>query len=310
MNDPRPDTPDVGAAVHALYPRLKGLATMAKLALLGIALLTFAAAVWSYQMMDGDPDAKQAVLVALVLGGLAMSFVVTRMRRMQEALVMPSVARAVGLTYDKNASAFLAALPPRLLPKAAFRRAEDVVTGTLGHHTIRMCEVTVETGGKRSRTLFQGVVAQFPNRVKMPPFFLAPLVQTAKGLLFPPWISTEGLYHHRDVTGPSGESYGLWTPWNTLEEPPALAAVVDVLTQLETWIGGQFELFTAISDSEEMHIALSHSRDLFQVGGLFPKEEQLFSDVATATRDLLIPLNLARDLIAAEELAGKGVKGA
>lgn len=309
MNDAAPDTPDVGAAAHALYPRLNGLATMAKLALLGLALFTFAAAFWGYQYMDGDPDAEQVVLVVLLLGGMAMGFTVIRMRRMLEALVMPVVAQAVGLTYEKNAAAFLAGLPPRLLPRTSVRRAEDVVTGTLGHHTIRMGEVEIATGGKRSRTLFRGIVAQFRNRAPMPAFFLAPHALTKKGFLYSAWIPTEGLYHLRDVTGPSGETYGLWTSWSDLSEPPALAAVVTLLTQLETRLGPGVELFTATSDGEVMHVALTHSRDLFQVGGLFPKEEQLFSDVFAATKDLLIPLNLARDLIAAEEQAIQSGKG-
>jgi hypothetical protein len=58
-----------------------------------------------------------------------------------------------------------------------------------------------------------------------------------------------------------------------------------------------------------MHVALTHSRDLFQVGGLFPKAERLFSDSYAATRDRLIPPNLARELIAAEGVAVERVKG-
>lgn len=308
--DPVSPASDVGAAVGALYPRVHALAVRTRLMLAGLAVLTFAGAFWGYQMMGDDPDAPQAVLVAVVIGVVAMSYAVVHMRRSQEALVIPVVANAVGLTYAKQDRGFFFRLPERLLPRGRMTKAEDVVTGRLGNHVIRMGEVVVETGGKRSRILFTGVVAQFSHRVPMPAFFLAPLEQTRSGLLFSAWISTDGLYHLRDITGPTGRTYGLWTPWTKLEEPPALSAVIEVLTQLETRIGAAASLFTAISDGAETYIALSHARDLFQAGGLFPRQEQLFADVSTATTELLIPLNLAHELIAAEALAIEKEKGA
>ena len=301
---------DPGPAVGALFPQVNAVAARVRLMLVGLAVLTVAGAVWAYQMMGHDPDAPQAALVAVVIGVLAMGYIVIQMRRRQESLVMPVVANAVGLTYAKHDRAFFLRLPERLLPRGRTTKAEDVVTGRLGNHVIRMGEVVVETGGKRSRTLFRGVVAQFSHRVPMPAFFLAPLEQTRSGLLFSAWISTEGLYHLRDVTGPTGRTYGLWTPWTDLEEPPALSAIIEVLTQLESRIGAAVSLFTANSDGTETYIALSHARDLFQAGGLFPRQEQLFADVSTAMTELLIPLNLARELIAAEAVTIEKEKGA
>jgi hypothetical protein len=223
---------------------------------------------------------------------------------------MPMVAEAVGLTYQKDADAFLRGLPPRLLPDAAVRVAEDHVSGQLGNHRIHMAEVHVATGGKNSRTLFKGVVAQFRNSVYMPTFFLAPHAQTRPGMVLKAWIPTDGLYHLRDVVGPSGVTYGVWTPWSDLAEPPELRAVVDILTSLETRLDAPMTLFTAVSDGEDMHLALSHSRDLFRLGGLFLNDSRLFSDVFGATRDLAVPLNLVRELVAAEVAAVEKVKGA
>ncbi len=59
-----------------------------------------------------------------------------------------------------------------------------------------------------------------------------------------------------------------------------------------------------------MHIALSHKRNLFHLGGLFPDENQLFRDVRAAMQDLMVPLTLAKSLIEAEETASEKVKGA
>lgn len=50
-----------------------------------------------------------------------------------------------------------------------------------------------------------------------------------------------------------------------------------------------------------MHVALSHKRNLFHLGGLFPDEAQLFRDVRAAMQDPTVPLTPAKALIGAEE---------
>jgi hypothetical protein len=59
-----------------------------------------------------------------------------------------------------------------------------------------------------------------------------------------------------------------------------------------------------------MHVALTHRRNLFTVGGLFPDEAKILADVQRAMQDLTVPVTLARTLIAAEEAAAGKVKGA
>ena len=88
-----------------------------------------------------------------------------------------------------------------------------------------------------------------------------------------------------------------------MEEPPALSAVVDVLTRIENHVGYGAELYAATSNGEEIHVALSHKRNLFRVGGLFPNEDEVFQDVRAAMQDLTVPLTLAKALIEAEEAA-------
>lgn len=302
--------PDVGAAVHALKPGLKRFSTYALVAMVVILAATVAAILASLNMLPSDRDRFKYAMVAPILGGLLIHFTYKRMRRAQEALVMPVVAQAVDLTYSKDAKAFLQALPPRLLPRASVRLAEDLVEGRLGNHSIRMAEVEIATGGKNSRTLFKGVVAAFRNSIAMPAFFVAPHAQTTPGMIFRAWIPTDGLYHARDVQGPSGTRFGVWTSWSGDAEPPALQAIVGLLTRLDERLGGQMALFTATSDGEVMHLALTHRRNLFRIGGLFVSDEQLFSDVFAAVRDLSLPLKLVQELIEAEKIASEEVKGA
>jgi hypothetical protein len=301
-------TPDVGAAVHALKPQLTRISVVALIFMIAFGIAGTTGMILSIAAADLDEDRFKFVAVAAILGVGGIVFTFNRMRRAQEALVMPIVAAAVGLAYNKDAKQFLKGLPDRLLPGQSVKSAEDFVTGQLGNHTIQMAEVKVETGGKNSRTLFKGVVARFPNSIAMPAFFLAPKDQTKPGMIFKAWIPTDGLYHLRDITGPAGGVYGLWTPWNDRDEPPALSAVVDILTSLQTRLDVPMTLFTATSDGTEMHLALDHKRNLFSVGGLFQDDSQLFSDVFAATRDLSVPLNLVRELVAAEVAAAEKVK--
>lgn len=299
------DTPDIGAAVRALMPQLRQYSLVALVVLLGLGLVTLALAIWAIRLMQAsDKDAKLVAAFA-VLGIAAILYTWARLRRAQEALVMPVLASAVGLSFDKNAKPFLATLPPRLLPQKAVIHAEDHVHGNLGAHRIDMAEVRVETGGKNSKTLFRGLVARFPNSIALPEFFLAPEAKTRPGMFFGAWMPTEGLTHLRSVSGRSGEAYGLWCPQGIREGGPALPAVLKVLAEVETGIGVSTSLFSAVSTGREMFVALSHSGNLFRIGGLFPSEAQVFDDVSAATQDLSIVLNLARQLIAVEEAAAR-----
>jgi hypothetical protein len=294
---------EVALAVRALMPALKRQATVA------VGIITFAiiaAAVAAMVSLNSGMDGEDRWKMAVV-AGITAFFVVTGTYkwtvRKQEAQIMPILARAIGLNYSKDAKAFVKALPKRLLPARGVRAGEDHVHGSIGAHAIQMAEVNVETGGKNSRTLFKGIVAQFPNRAAMPAFFVALEDKTRPGFFFGGDLSTEGLYQHSTVTGNGGRRYGVWTSWSKLEDPPALSEVVAILTRIEDHVGSGAELYAATSNGEEMHIALSHKRNLFHLGGLFPDENQLFRDVRAAMQDLTVPLTLAKLLIQAEETA-------
>lgn len=308
---PTVEANEVAVAVRSLLPSLKRQAAVA-VGIITLAIL--AAAVAAVLFLNSGMDTEDRWKMALVAGIVAF-FVVTwtykSTVRKQEAQVMPVLARAIGMEYSKNAKPFVSALPKRLLPARGVRTGEDHVHGKIGAHAIQMAEVNVETGGKNSRTLFKGIVAQFPNRTAMPAFFVALEDKTRPGFFFGGDLSTEGLYQHSTVTGNGGRRYGVWTSWSKLEDPPAaLSDVVTILTRLEDHVGQGAELYAATSNGEEMHIALSHKRNLFHLGGLFPDENQLFRDVRAAMQDLTVPLTLAKTLIQAEEAATAKVKGA
>lgn len=301
---------EVALAVRALMPALKRQATLAVgIITLAIVAAAVVALVFLNSAMDGEDRWKVAFFAALA-AFLVVTWTYKWTVRKQEAQVMPILARAISLNYSKDAKPFVKALPKRLLPVRGIRAGEDHVHGALGAHAIQMAEVNVETGGKNSRTLFKGIVAQFPNRTAMPAFFVAQEDKTRPGMFFGGDLSTEGLFQHSTVTGNGGRRYGVWTSWSEMEEPPALSEVVAILTRIEDHVGPGTELYAATSNGVEMHIALSHKRNLFHLGGLFPDENQLFRDVRAAMQDLTVPLTLAKLLIEAEETAAAKVKGA
>jgi hypothetical protein len=302
-----PPPPDASVEVaQALRNLMPGLHGKARIALAVIAVSVVAGGVIAVLSLGSGMDTEgrwKVAMFAVLCAFLACMAAVKWNRRAQEALVMPVVARAVGLTYSKDAKAFVKDLPTRLLPKRGIRSGEDLVQGRLGAHAIQMAEVKVETGGKNSRTLFQGIVAQFPNRVAMPAFFLALEDKTRPGMFFGGDLVTEGLYHLRNVTSAEGLTYGIWTSWSAREEHPALTKVVGILTAIEAHVGPGARLYAATSDGTETHVALTHSRNLFRVGGLAPQESEIFADVRSAMQDLTVPLALAKALIGAEETA-------
>jgi hypothetical protein len=300
-------TAKVAIAVRNLMP---GLKARARTALAGMVLTAGVAGIVAYLSLGSGMDSQDrwkfaifAVFIAVLICMGAVKWAV----KAQEALVMPVVAQAVGLTYSKDARAFVQSLPKRLLPARGVRSGEDHVQGTLGSHAIQMAEVKVETGGKNSRTLFQGIVAQFPNRVAMPAFFLALEDKTRPGIFFGGELATEGLRHLRNVPGLGGQTYGIWTSSDDKQDPPALTAVVDILTRLDALVGPSARLYAATSNGVEMHVALTHARNLFRVGGLMPQEPDIFADVRRAMQDLTVPLTLAKALIGAEETAAARV---
>lgn len=300
---------DVARALADLMPRLRqtsrtalGIMLVSVLVTAFLAVLTFSSGMSSKHQWD-------VATFVIILGVVAVVGAYKWAVSTQETLVMPVLAGSIGLHYGKNAKGFVDGLPKRLLPDRHARSGEDHLIGQLGAHRIQMAEVQVETGGKNSKILFRGIVAQFPNSTAMPAFFMARQDETMPGFFSGGRLSTEGLHHLRDVQIGT-RTYGIWTSTPDGPEPRALSDVVEVLRGLEVRVGSGVELYAATSNGVEMHVALSHKRNLFRAGGLFPDEARIFADVQRAMQDLKIPLTLAQALIEAEEAAVEKVKGA
>ena len=98
----------------------------------------------------------------------------------------------------------------------------------------------------------------------------------------------------------SGSAERIWRLWREKrgEEQPE-----DLSDKLPVMLGSWTEAFNRLwfekvsgRPVDEMHVALTHKRNLFRIGGLFPNEAAIFQDVQTAMQDLTVPLTLATTL--------------
>lgn len=291
---------DVTRVVAELLPILRKQARTSLALIAGAIVLGGVVALGFLRSNLAEEDRWEYALYAVITGFVVAYASYRWTTSTQEELLMPVLARSIGFAYGKNARGFVASLPDRLMPTRAEVSGEDHLKGTLGAYAIQMAQVTAETGGKDSTVLFKGIVAQFPNRTAMPAFFIAPEDKTRPAFFLGGNLSTKGLEHLRSVQA-GGRSFGVWTSASDGPEPPALSAVIDILTSLDMRIGQVTQFYAATSDGKEMHVALTQKRDLFRLGSLVPTEARVFSGVQRAMQDLTIPLTLAQALMQAEE---------
>lgn len=300
---------DVVRGVRALMPKLKRLAAIAValdvLALLGSAAILY----WALTSETQNRGTVYATVFAPVLAISTIASIHSWMRQRQKALAAPVLAQSVGLRFSPEAKRFIDDFPRRVLPERGAPHCKDHVTATLGAHEFQMAELKVLTGKKNDKTAFQGLAVLFPNRTPLPAFFLFQDRKTRSGAIVPRELSPDGMHHLRNVSS-LRRTYGIWTSDPLEEEPPALSVVVDHLLRLEERLDQGSELYSASSSGTELHLLISHHRNLFRVGGTFLNEARLFKEVQAAMEDLKIPLALAATLIEAEEAAVEKVKGA
>lgn len=255
--------------------------------------------IWTSAMTD-----DQLVAIAPAFIGVAILFSINGwVAKGQQRMVLPHMAKAIGLDYEQNGREFLRQVPGRLLPRANVNRAEDWIRSNVGNRPFELAEVKAETGGKHSKTLFRGLVVQFENTVPIPPFFMAPERKTGG------WFSrmkVDDLVQVDSVTGRNGEVYGVWLSQKGAERShPTLRAVIDLLTDLETQIGSSAKLFSATSNGDKLHIALSQFRDMFKVGGLLANRKKIMAGITDAFEDLNVPLRIVSALLEVERASGQ-----
>jgi hypothetical protein len=178
--------------------------------------------------------------------------------------------------------------------------ADDVLTGKVEDRAIDFAEVKVETGGKNSRTLFDGMVVTFPLKIDLPEFFIADEKETEGRFLAGPRIKVDDLTYVRSADGRSGHRYGLWSRDDLAGAEDRLILILNAISTLESRLSGDAALYTASCDGRQIHLAVRDRRNLFKIGGLFAGARDLELDIQLALNDLDVPIRLANHLLAAE----------
>jgi hypothetical protein len=298
MDDARgAEVADINTVLDGLMPEMR----RARLIGWGLAVGLVVFALFLLATVEPRNEPWTFQLIVIGIAGLLVFGLNAWVSRRQEALVMPALARSAGLDWRRNARDYVLGLPTRLLPRGSVRKCDDLVTGSIGGRRISFGEVKIETGGKNSSTLFQGIVAAFPNQVALPAFFLAAERETRGWFVFSGRIKVDDLRQLKTISGGSGESYGVWSGWSGTGPDHGLDDVLKVLTGLEWAIGSQAKLYSASSDGRTTHVALSHKRDLYNIGGLLASTEALMNDIRRAHADLSLPLTLVQHLLTAEQ---------
>ena len=133
----------------------------------------------------------------------------------------------------------------------------------------------------------------------MPAFFIAPKRQTEGWLC---QMSVKGLIEAQTMVGHDGEVFGVWLSEKGMaHQTPALTVALDLVNRLEAHMNANLRLFSATSNGEEIHIALSHKRDLFRVGGLLAGQDRTNESIKAALEELNIPLKIVSVLLEAEQ---------
>jgi hypothetical protein len=297
---------EVNQAIHALKPKLLRMRLLGGLAVVGAVVLSIIGA-----NLVGQNAAKpfEGVLISLGLGVFAIVATFQQIRLNHERLIMPILARTAGLTYQKGDSEFLHNLPERLLPRGR-TRSDDVLSGVVGGRSIRFGEVKVETGGKNSRTLFDGLVISFPMQSDIPDFFLADQEATKGFLIFGGQIKVDDLDWQRSVPGHWGQAYALWARGALGDAQDRLVPLLNAISTIERNLERDSRLYTASCSNRTIHLAIRHRADLFRIGGLLSGEAELADDLRGALHELHLPLRLVTDLLQAEQAYAQRITAA
>jgi hypothetical protein len=265
-----------------------------------VAVIACPATYWAWEVAS-DSGGRFFPAILMVIG---LGYINLWVARKQQRLVMPFLARSAGFEYEQNGALLMKELPPRLLPKARVRPAEDWITGSVAKRRMSLVEMHLKTAGKHQKTLFHGFVIRFENAIPMPAFFVAQESHANYGPFSTIRIEVDDLVHVETFSRPSGTQYGVWTSKAGADaQHPGLQAVINALGEMEQSARQQSELFSATSNGIEMHVALSHKRNLFYFGGLLATKTRVLKGIQSAAADFNIPISLVENLIEVERQA-------
>ena len=288
----------INRAVSELRPMLQSTKRQAVIWSVIVAALTPVAVVMVPSLSDSGWPYRIMVLLG---GGSIISAIIRHARRKHEVALMPILARSAGLTHNKGDKSFHAGLPKGFLPRGRVS-VDDILSGEVGGRAISFGEVKIETGGEDSKTLFKGIVTNYPLLVPLPDFLLAD-ESTTRGVFgfgLGQTVKTDGLQKREVLTNPQLHEFGLWSPRPLGPDRERIVALADGLFRIAFELTGENALFTAQVTDGLLSIAIRHKRNLYTIGGVFANEAALTEDLRRAVRELGLPMRIVTHILDAE----------
>ena len=246
-----------------------------------------------------DADATWILFSALPgMFGIIVAF--SRTRGTHEKLMMPIIAEAFGLDYEKAPKTFYDGLPAVFIPRGGVRKVDDMMAGQIADRRFRFAECKTETGGKNSSTLFKGVVLEVQGKGGVPEFLIASEKETKGFLFFKGRVDVGGMEMAHQSVGSDGKTYGLWARSSETGKMAGLRAFMDQIIALGPKVLGNSPLYSLVSDGRTYFISISHKRDLFKIGGLMANEEAMMRDIRAASAEFALPIGLVTEVLRAE----------
>lgn len=266
-----------------------------------LCVMTVAVSAVALILVSGAEDGFQWVIMVLFIGAFALAGIHGCVRRQHERAVMPVIARAFGLDYEKAPKDFYPTLPQNFIPQGGRRSVDDMMRGTVAGRSFRFAECKTETGGKNSSTLFQGLVLEVRASGTVPEFIIASEKETRGFLFFKGKVQVEGMDLIHQSTGPDGQIYGLWSRSGAPRQMAGLGAFMDRIIALGPRVLGSATLYSLVSTGKNYFVSLRHKRDLYRIGGLLTDEAEVMSHIRMAAQELGHPIALATEILRAEE---------
>ena len=239
--------------------------------------------------------------MTVMLGAFAVASVIGLTRATHERAVMPIIAKAFSLQYEKLPKGFYETIPKTLIPLGGRRSVDDMMSGQLAGRHFRFAECKTATSGKNSRTLFKGVVLILDARDGMPDVIIASEKDTKGFLIFPGRVNVDDMQLVHQVQAANGQTYGLWTASSQGLQITAAQSFMDMILAAGPRILGSSTLCTVLSTGQQHYISLKRQHDLFRVGGMFANETKVISDIRQAATEIAHPIELVAEILRAEE---------
>ncbi|MEZ5798631.1 MAG: hypothetical protein R3D63_14820 [Paracoccaceae bacterium] len=239
--------------------------------------------------------------MVLFLAGFLMFGIVSWVRKQHERAVMPIIARAFALDYEKTPARFYQSLPKNFIPQGGRQSVDDMMSGKVADRHFRFAECKTETGGKSSSVLFKGVVVELQSRGNMPDFIIASEKETKGFLFFKGRVQVDEFSRVYSATGHDGQIYGLWSTSSDAAGLAGLRAFMEQIIAIGPRVLGESSLYSLVSTGPTYYVSLRHARDLFKIGGMFADDAKVMSDIRNAAAEFGHPIKLVSEILRAEE---------